>query len=139
MIACVVLGTLLTVLITIFIGVIRAAILLRRPSTTDWRKGIRIYYACAVMTILLPFSCCSGPGFLFRWYHGKPPLEYEHSVFVKEGMLIDQVRSLLGAPHEVRQQNGRLYWEYWYDSMETSSLLVEFGKDGHVTSVTKFR
>jgi hypothetical protein len=56
MIAYVVLGTLLAVLSTIFIGVIRAA-------------------------------------------------------------LLDQVRSLLGASNEVRQQNSRLYWQYWYDSI----------------------
>ena len=139
MIACVVFGTLFAVLITIFVGVIRAAILLRRPSTKDRRAGIRMYYACVVMVILLPFSCCSGPGILFRLYHGKPPLEQKPSVFAIRGWSIDQVRTALGEPHEVRQQNGRLYWKYWQDSIEFDSFLVEFGKDGNVISTTDYR
>ncbi len=139
MIACVVLGTLLAVLITIFIGVLRAAFLLRKPSITDRRKGIRTYYACALLTILLPFTCCSGPGFLFRVYHDKPPLGYRPSVFEIRGWSSEQVLAVLGAPHEVRQQNGQVYWVYWQDSIELNSLLVEFGKDGKVIYATDDR
>jgi hypothetical protein len=49
-------------------------------------------------------------------------------------MSADEVRALLGNPHEVYNHNPeQVGWLYWLDSVQLGWFMVHFGADGKVT------
>jgi hypothetical protein len=86
-------------------------------------------------------SCCLLPSIAFRLEYGRPPLaeeKYDTSLeTVKPGMTFDEVRAVLGEPHEKypssRDDEGEV-WLYWTDSIKLGYLGVQFSKEGRVLS-----
>jgi hypothetical protein len=129
MVVLILLGVGIAVLGISVAGIARGVVILRGPPPTRRWSGVVLIFAGA----LLPVCCCSGPSVLFRLHHETPPLgRYPNSV-VKEGMSPDEVRTLLGAPHQVNDRDPeRVTWLYWLDPVELGWFMVTFGADGKV-------
>ena len=70
---------------------------------------------------------------LFRLRHDTTPLGGYPSGVIREGMSADEVRALLGSPHEVHDHDPRrVSWLYYLDAIELDWFLVTFGPDGRV-------
>jgi hypothetical protein len=111
------------------VGIVRGVILLRRPPPRRRSSGI-LYIVAGV---LLPVSCCGGPSVLFRLYHDTPPLGSYPNGVVREGMSSDEVRALLGNPHQVNDRYPQqVTWLYWLDAIGLNWFTVIFGPDGKV-------
>jgi hypothetical protein len=83
--------------------------------------------------VLLPVSCCSAPSVLFRLSHDTPPLGRYPNGVIREGMSPDDVRALLGNPHQVNDRDPqRVTWLYWLDAFELGWFMVTFSADGKV-------
>jgi hypothetical protein len=110
-------------------GIAWGVVLLRRPPPARrWSGAVLI-----VSGLLLPVCCCSGPSVLFRLHHETPPLGRYPSGVVQEGMSPDEVRALLGTPHQVNDRDPqRVTWVYWLDAIELDWFMVIFGPDGKV-------
>jgi hypothetical protein len=85
-------------------------------------------------------TCCLLPGIIFRLQYGRPPLaaeKYRTSLeTIKPGMTFDEVRALLGEPHEKytrhRDDDWGETWIYWTDPFGAGYLGVQFSKEGRV-------
>jgi hypothetical protein len=107
----------------------RGILLLRRsPPRRKW-PGLLLIGA----GVLLPVLCCNGPGALFRLRYSTPPLGRYPSGVVQTGMSADEVRALLGDPHQIHDGDPqRVTWIYYRDSMELGWFMVTFSPDGKV-------
>jgi hypothetical protein len=71
---------------------------------------------------------------LFRLHHDTPPLDRYPNGVVTEGMSADEVRTRLGAPHQVEDRDPtRVRWFYWLDAIGLDWFVVVFGPDGRVS------
>jgi hypothetical protein len=123
----------LFVLTVTVLGIVCGANLVRRPS----RGSRRVGWALVLVGVLLPVVCFCGPSVLFRLNHDNPPLGHYPNGVIQEGMSADEVRALLGNPHEVSERDReRVGWWYWLDAIELDWFLVTFGPDGKVTSTS---
>ena len=53
---------------------------------------------------------------------------------IKEGMSRDEVRAILGPPHQRKKNHDRETWTYWSDAYDGYAVTVDFGPDGRVTN-----
>src|SRR5262245_22418405 len=111
------------VLVVGIIAVVRGLILItRQPPDYRWRGLVFI-----LAGVLLPISCCSAPSIMFRVNHDTPPLGSYPNGVIQEGMTPDDVRGLLGNPHQVYEQDPqRVTWLYWIDRYEIGWFMVTF-------------
>jgi hypothetical protein len=116
------------VLIVALAGFIRARILLERGSLAERKRGTRLLIVCG----LIPLFCCLCPPQVVRITYGNYPISSSSRDKVKEGMSADEVRALLGRPHEASTRQEGEFWYYWLDSYSISWFCVRFGSDGHV-------
>ena len=111
------------------VAVVRGVILIRRPPPNRRWPGVVLIVA----GVLLPISCCSAPSVLFRLNHNTPPLGRYPNGVIQKGMSPDQVRQLLGTPHQVNDRDpARVTWLYWLDPIELGWFMVTFGEDSKV-------
>src|SRR5579862_2344886 len=83
------------------IAIVYGVTLLRRsPPTSRWPGLVLILGG-----VLLSVSCYSGPSVLFRIYHDSPPLGNYPNDVIGNGMTPDEVRLLLGNPHQVNERD----------------------------------
>jgi SmpA / OmlA family len=92
---------------------------------------------CGVVVLLfsgmVPLSCCLLPSQLFRMSYGSYPLRDSPYSKVYEGMTRDEVVSVLGDPHNRRDdEDGGGRWVYYRDAYELNYFTVYFGPDGRV-------
>jgi hypothetical protein len=129
MVMLILLGVSLAVLGVSVACIVRGVILLRQPPTSRRWSGVALILA----GLVLPACCCTAPSALFRLHHDTPPLGHYPSGVVKEGMSSDEVRALLGNPHQVSNTDPqRVTWLYWLDAIELGWFMVVFGPDGKV-------
>jgi hypothetical protein len=119
-------------LLVLGIGVVaiaRGVMLIRRPPPNHRWPGVVFILA----GILLPVSCCSTPSVLFRLHHDTPPLGRYPNGVIQKGMSSEEVRALLGNPHQINEQYPeRVTWLYWLDAFELGWFMVTFDADGRV-------
>jgi hypothetical protein len=128
MVLLILLGIWLAILAASVLSLLRGVLLLRRPSTRKWTGVLLI-----LTGLLLAWCCCSGPSVLFRLHHDTPPLGHYPNGVVKVGMSPDEVRSLLGAPHQIDDSDSRrVKWLYWLDAIELDWFMVTFDPDDKV-------
>lgn len=114
----------------VIVGLVKAVKLLRRNSAVSRLSGVVLLLAC----VTVPLSCWFAPGHLFRTRHGNDPLGHYPIGVVKEGMTRDEVRGLLGNPHQVHSLHGEESWSYYLDPFGIDWFGVSFGPDGRVIS-----
>jgi outer membrane protein assembly factor BamE (lipoprotein component of BamABCDE complex) len=101
-------------------------------------KGLAFTGCLAALATLaaLVLAACLLPPVLVRLVHGRGPLtaeQFKASGGI-EGKTTEEVRALLGEPHERDvERDGSQRWYYWQDSYGIHYLGVEFGPDGRVT------
>jgi hypothetical protein len=128
MVVLILLGVGLAVLGISVAAIVRGGVLLRRPPAGRWSGRVLI-----LAGLLLPVCCCTAPSVLFRLHHDTPPLGRYPSGVVKEGMSPDEVRALLGTPHQVNDRDPRgVTWLFWLDAIKLDWFMVIFGPDGKV-------
>jgi hypothetical protein len=126
----VLLGVGLAVFGVALLCVVRGIVLLRRAAPGSKWSGLGL----VAVGVLLPVCCCSGPSVLFRVHHDTPPLTGYPSGVVQEGMSAEEVRALLGNPHQFNDRNPeRVTWLYYLDAIELNWFMVVFGPDGKVS------
>jgi hypothetical protein len=110
-------------------SIVRGALLLRQsPSGRSWAGLLYI-----LAGVLLPVSCCSSPSVLFRLQHDTPPLGRYPNGVIRTGMSPDEVRALLGTPHQIDERDPqRVRWLYWLDAVEIGWFMVTFSPNGNV-------
>ena len=119
----------LVILALTIVGLVRGAFLLGKQFTRSKRKG-RLFILASLM---LPLSCCCGPSVIFSVSHGSLPLWTYPTGVIEKGMSADQVRALLGNPHEVYDSDRqRVSWLYYRDAIKLDWFMVIFGPDGKV-------
>ena len=116
------------VLLIVCIGVWRGCKLLHTESRANRNSGRTLL----LLTALLPLFCCAAPPLSVRVLYGNFPVMQGAVDQVQQGMSADEVRSLLGTPHERRESEFGQLWHYWTDSFGTRVLYVDFGPDGRV-------
>ncbi len=116
----------------VVVGAVIAVQLLRRDSTGSKIGGALLLSAC----VLLPLTCCVGPPYFVRVVYGNYPLGQYPNGVVREGMTGDEVRALLGSPHERYVHDREETWFYWLDSFDIHWFGVFYGPDGRVKSTS---
>jgi hypothetical protein len=92
------------------------------------RRGVIMMVACG----LVPFFCCLGPPNAVRIMYGNYPLGSYPNNKISEGMSKDEVKAILGTPHERFTDGEEESWYYWTDSFGIGYFSVYFGSDGRV-------
>ena len=116
------------VLANIAVAVILGVLLLRRGSTKLGR--LLVLVGC-----LLPLCCYLARPNAVPSENGSHPIEIDRRNKVREGMSGDEVRAILGPPHQRKRSNDRETWIYWIDTYGGSWVGVDFGADGRVTKM----
>ncbi len=114
------------------VGVILGARLLRSKSSTA-RKctgGLLLLGSC-----LLPIFCYFARPDAVRLDNGTHPLGSYPGNKIREGMSGDEVKAILGPPHQRNKNNDRETWIYWTESYGGYWVGVDFGPDGRVTNL----
>jgi hypothetical protein len=119
----------ITVLLIVGVGVWHGSRLLKAESPASWKSG-RIVL---LLSALLPLLCCVGPPISTRIIYGNFPIRANADNQVREGMTMDEVRSLLGTPHDRSETQDGEWWYYWYDSFSIAYVCIHFGPEGRVT------
>jgi hypothetical protein len=105
----------------------KGASLLRRESLPKKKKyGVLL----CLLSVLVPTTCWIGPSVLVRVFYGNYPLGSYPDNKITEGMTSDQVKAVLGTPHERHGDS----WYYWIDSLGLYYFAVQFGPNGLVTA-----
>jgi len=119
----------LVVLIAVTIGLVKGWRLLHSEQADESRRGLLIL----LVSIATPLCCCQGPQYLVRIAYGNFPLGRYPNNMIEEGMTSDQVRALLGSPHErVTGYEGTEHWYYWIDSFGVRYFAVSFNSASQV-------
>lgn len=119
------------VLIFVVLGIRRGCQLLRSESPANRKYGLLLLLGCAAV----PLLCWQGPPHAVRLAYGNYPLGRYPNRMIAEGMSSDEVRSILGGPHErVAGYEGAESWYYWIDSFGALYFGVQFDSNGRVTA-----
>lgn len=90
-------------------------------------------FVLIVSSGLLPLLCWQGPQHLVRLTYGNYPLGRYPNRMIEEGMSMEEVRRILGSPHErVKGYEGAESWYYWIDSFSAYYFGVQFDSDERV-------
>jgi SmpA / OmlA family len=118
----------LTVLGLSLLGIATGITLLMRPIADRQRlKGI----AWLAAGVLLPLGCCVTPEVQFRLTHRTPPIGSTAGNAIRPGMNADEVRAILGEPHEVLGPSKTDTWHY-HESSLAGHFFVSFDANGVV-------
>ncbi len=85
---------LVTVAITV-VGILWAMALLKRGSRTAKSCGLFL-----LVVSVLPVTYCLAPNILARWKYGRFLLLTDPSVSIAKGMSMEEVKAIVGDPHE---------------------------------------
>jgi len=110
------------------VGIILGARLLRGKSSVGKRCA-----GCLLLLVscLLPIFCYS----THLVGYDKRPLGSSASKQIMEGMSGDEVKAILGMPHQRNKNNDGETWIYWIDSYDGYRFGVNFGPNGRVTDM----
>lgn len=108
------------------VGIFLGARLVRRGSTT-------MGWLVLLVGCLIPVVCYFARPQVVPLENGTHPLGSDPSNKITEGMARDEVRTILGPPHQRNRANDRETWIYWSNSFAGNRFDVEFGPDGRVT------
>jgi hypothetical protein len=128
-IAAIVCSAWAVVLLVVGIGVWRGSRLLDSDSPSSRKSGRLVL----LLTASLPLFCCVGPPLSIRFATGNFPISANADDRVHEGMTMDEVRTLLGTPHDRNESQDGEWWYYYTDSFSINFVCIHFGSDGRVT------
>jgi hypothetical protein len=129
MVVLILCGVGLAVLGVSIAAITRGRVLLCRPPPARRWSGVVLILA----GLLLPVCCCMSPSVLFRLHHDTPPLGRYPNGVINEGMSPEEVRTLLGSPHQIDDRDPqRVTSLYWLDAIELGWFMVTFDADGKV-------
>jgi hypothetical protein len=118
------------VLAFVVLGIRRRGQKFRSESPADHKCGLLLLLGCAVV----PLLCWQGPPHAVRLAYGNYPLGRYPNRLIEEGTLSDEVRRILGGPHErVAGYEGTESRYYWIDSFGARYFGVQFDSNGRVT------
>ena len=108
------------------VGIILGVRVLRHGSA-------KLGWVLVLMGCLLPIFCYYAAHHTIRLDNGTHRLGSYPGDKIKVGMSGDEVKAILGPPHQRQKDIDRETWIYWSDSYGGYRFGVEFGADGHVT------
>jgi hypothetical protein len=116
------------VLTLVLVGILWGVKLLGNSSPRLRRRGALLL----LVSGLVPTSCCVGPPQVVRLVYGNYPLWSYPNNKIGDGMTEEEVKAILGSPHERWKRNDEEGWYYWLDSFGIRYFGVDFGPDGRV-------
>jgi len=117
------------VLIAVGLGIRKGCRLLHSELPAGRKHGLLLLLGCAAV----PLLCWQGPPHAVRLAYGNYPLGRYPNRMIAEGMSMEEVRRVLGSPHEVvKGYEDTESWYYWIDSFGVRYFGVQFDSDGRV-------
>lgn len=114
------LGCILWSIVGIIVGI---RFFCRAPLRKKWMGLLLILVSGA-----MPVALYHAPSVLFLWNCKRPPLgKYPNNL--EKGMMVEQVKSLLGEPHVIDPDQS---WVYFLDDLYVFYCRIAFGPDGRV-------
>jgi hypothetical protein len=113
------------------VGVVLGIKMLR--DMTPGRRKMGFYLI--LISILFPLICFLAPPHIVRLAYGNYPIGSYPLGKIHEGMTCNEVEAILGTPHQRTKESKNETWIYWIDSFAISYCGVDFGPDGHVSSI----
>ena len=109
-------------------GVVGAIFLSRRvKSSRTWIAYCLLWFSGSLL-----LAGCLLPWIVTRANHGPDTLGDNPRAKVKEGMSEAEATALFGNPHQKWNSEKGICWCYYYGSLHSNSLIVEFNYNGKV-------
>ena len=115
------------VLLLAAVGMILGVKRLKSVSSARRKVGVLLL----LVSGLFPVFCFLAPPYIFRLGYGSYPIG-SYPINIREGMSSDEVKAILGTPHQRDKEKDGERWLYWIDPYGIHWCCLEFGPDGHM-------